>query len=138
MKKVFAILFAALILISGMHLSIAKHICGGEVAAVKWSFSGEKAGCGMEKNKTTQPSQNEIASDCCKNEVVFYQVDNNYCPSTFLIKDINKKLSQTIAVPVNLLTNSTKFSYTSYTNVSPPDERIANAVCLADICVFRI
>ncbi len=137
MKKVFAILFAALILISGMHLSIAKHICGGEVAAVKWSFSSEKADCGMEKSKTTS-SQNEIASNCCKNEVAFYEVDNNYCPSSFLIKDLSKKLSQIFTAPVSFLTHSTKFSFTSYANVSPPDKRIANAVCLADICVFRI
>jgi hypothetical protein len=137
MKKVFSILFASVILISGMHLSIAKHICGGEVVAVKWSFSGEKATCGMENPKETCPVHNGIASNCCRNEFAFYAVDNNYCPFSFQIKDITKKLSKIFLVPVNLLFYSTAFPLSSYEIVWPPDKIFARAVSLADICVFR-
>jgi len=41
MKKLLSILFAGMLLLSGMHMSMATHLCGGELAAVKWSFSGE-------------------------------------------------------------------------------------------------
>ena len=138
MKKVFSILFATIILVSGMHLSIAEHICGGKVAAVKWSFSGEKAGCGMEKAKGTCQSHSGIASNCCKNKIYYFSVDNNFNPSGFLVKDITKKVSQVFTVPVSLLPHSYIVSYSSFTNVSPPDKTIANAVSLVDICVFRI
>jgi hypothetical protein len=138
MKKVFSILFAALILVSGMHLSIATHICGGKVAAVKWSVSGQKATCGMENTKQTCPSHNGIQSNCCHNKIAFFTVDNNYNSSTFLVKDIVKVVDHIFAIPVNLATNTTLASISLYTNVSPPDKSIANAVSLVDICVFRI
>ncbi len=138
MKKAVSILFAALILISGMHLSIATHICGGEVAAVKWSFSSKKADCGMETSKSGCPAHNGIASNCCHNQIAYFTVDNNYKPSTFQVKDVVKKVSQVFAVPVNVFSTSLIYPVSSYANVSPPDKSIANAVSLADICVFRI
>jgi uncharacterized protein YxeA len=48
MKKIFSILFAVMVVLSGMHISISTHICGGEIAAVKLSVSAVKATCGME------------------------------------------------------------------------------------------
>lgn len=137
MKKLFSISFAFLILLSGLHLSIATHICGGEIAAVKWSFSGEKATCGMENPKQTCPEHKGIYSNCCHNEIVNYTVDNNYNPSSFQIKEVSKTLLQVFSIPVN---SSLPFiaSNSFYTDVSPRDNSLTSAVSLADICVFRI
>jgi len=138
MKKVFSILFTLLIFGSGMHFCIAAHICGGQVAAVKWSFSGDKATCGMEIPEGTSPYHNSITSYCCRYEVASYTVDNNYRPSDFQINDVIKKTSQVFATPVGLLSNSTISSISSYTNVSSPDKTITSNLSLAGICVFRI
>jgi hypothetical protein len=138
MKNIFSISFAFLILLSGMHLSIATHICGGEVADVKWSFSGEKATCGMENPQQSCPIHNGIASDCCKDEVVVYSVDNNYNPSSLQIKEITKKLLQVFAIPVNISLHSFALLNSVHTNVSPRDKLLTSAVSLADICIFRI
>jgi hypothetical protein len=85
MKKLLAISFAFFIVLSGMHLSIATHFCGGEVADVKWSFFGKKATCGMEKTQQTCLAHHKIKSNCCHNIIAFYSVDNNYSPSSIQI-----------------------------------------------------
>jgi hypothetical protein len=138
MKKLFAISFAFLILLSGMHLSIATHICGGEVAAVKWSFSGEKATCGMEGAKQKCPSHNGIASNCCQNQIIVYSVDNNYNPSSLQIKEVTKNLLQVFDIPVSISLNSFIASSSIRNNVIPPNIVLTSAVSLADICIFRI
>ena len=92
MKKLFSLLFAAMIVLSGMHLSLATHLCGGELSAEKLSFTAEKAGCGMktdEKASTTEKSFNAVS--CCKDVVSFYAVDTNYNPSTL---QLNKPVHQ--------------------------------------------
>ena len=138
MKKVFSILVALLILLSGLHLTLATHICGGQVAAVKIFFSGEKATCGMENPMQSCPEHNRIASNCCHDKIAYFTVDNNYNASTFQVLDVVKKISQVFTFPVNIFSASLIYPITSDANVSPPDKKIANAVSLADICVFRI
>ena len=138
MKKILSILFALLILLSGMHLSIAKHFCGGELAEVKWSFSGEKATCGMECDENSYPSNNSVSSNCCQNEVAVYAVDNSYSPSSFQFKAATKHLSPVFLIPIGLLFRSTAFSFSAYTSAIPPDNIAVSAVNLAAICVFRI
>jgi hypothetical protein len=137
MKKIFSISFAFLILLAGTNFSIATHICGGKVAAVKWSFSGEKATCGMENSKSDCSDHNTIASNCCHNEVTVYSVDNNYNPSSFQLKEIKKKVLQVFSVPVSFSFNAITTNFLR-TDTSPPGNLLTNAVNLADICVFRI
>lgn len=138
MRKILSILFAGLILLTGMHLSIAAHFCAGEVASVKMSFTGQEATCGMEM-PTDCPVHHELTSSgCCKNKVSYYSVDKNYSPSSFDSNLAFKKFTHTIA---SLLVNpqhSYILDFRTYTNISPPGEAIANAVHLPDICVFRI
>jgi hypothetical protein len=138
MKKIFSISFALLIILSGMHFSIATHTCGGKVAAVKWSFSGEKATCGMENPKQTCPTHKGVSSNCCRNDVVVYTVDNNYNSSSFQVKEIAKNLLQVFANPVRFLSFS--FSAPISLNIigSPPHNPMASAVFLSNICIFRI
>lgn len=137
MKKVLSIVFAVLILLAGMHLSIAAHLCGGEVASVKLSFSGQEATCEMEM-PTACPVHNELTSSgCCKNRVSYYSVDENYSTSSFDSSLAFKKITIIIASILVSPQHSLIHDFRTYTNNGPPDE-IASAVYLQDICVFRI
>lgn len=138
MKKILSILFALVILLSGMHLSIAKHFCGGELAEVKWSFSGAKATCGMESDDNTCPNQSGISSNCCRNEVSVYAVDGSFSLSSFQFKAVTQQLSQIFVNPGSLLFRATASSFSSHTSAIPPDNIVVSAVNLAAICVFRI
>jgi hypothetical protein len=139
MKKLFSILFAALILLSGMHLSLAMHLCVGELAAVKWSLSDEKASCGMAVEKQINTSEKSLAAEsCCKDEMSFYAVDSNYSASTLQINHAANQLLQVFDISK---TSGIQFIHTNSTlntNVQPPGNYIASAVSLPDICVFRI
>ncbi len=138
MKKVFSILFSGLILITGMHLSIAAHFCSGELASVKLSFKGQKAICGMEVASTCPVHKELTSSSCCKNKVSYYTVDNNYNPSSFQINEVIKKHVHIIASAFVNPQHSLLLVPHIFTNISPPELAISNAVKLPDICVFRI
>jgi hypothetical protein len=139
MKKLFSILFAALILLSGMHLSLAAHLCGGEVSAVKLSFTHEKASCGMcAMEKATTTNKTFDNESCCKDEMSFLAVDSNYSPSTLQINHNANQILQVFDIPK---VNGIHFNHTNSTsnaNVQQPGNYIASAVSLPDICVFRI
>ena len=139
MKKLFSILFAALILLSGMHLSVATHMCGGEISAVKLSFDNEKASCGMCAAEQAVTTHESLGSEsCCKDEMSFFAVDSNYSPSTLQIDQPTHQLLQVFDIPKTI---GIQFNYTNFTtnaNVQPPGNYIASAVSLPDICVFRI
>ena len=136
MKKVFAIQFACLILLSGMHFTVATHYCGGKIAATKVSFSGKAASCGM-VNDVHVFTETSISTRCCENEISVFAVENNYAPSVFHVKDIAQLVLQIFYLPVGTF-NSNCPPIAIHTNVSPPGFHAASAVSMADICVFRI
>jgi len=139
MKKLFSILFAALIVLSGMHLSLAAHLCGGEVSAVKLSFTHEKASCGMcAEEQTSSTDKTVSAESCCKDEMSFLAVDNNYSPSTLQIQHDVNQLLQVFDIPKVIGIQFLHTNSTVNTNVQPPGKFLASAVNLPDICVFRI
>src|SRR5665647_450606 len=132
-------LFVALILLSGMHLSLATHLCGGEISAVKLSFDHEKASCGMCAAEQAVTTHESLGSEsCCKDEMSFLAVDSNYSPSTLQINQPTNQLLQVFDIPKTI---GIQFNHTNSTinaNVQPPGNYIASAVSLPDICVFRI
>ena len=136
MKKLFSILFAAVIVLSGMHLSMATHYCGGELAAVKWSLDDEKASCGMPIDHQTLP--NGYNAECCQDQLAFYVVDHNYNPSTLQVNEPTFHLLQVFLIPENTGSSAIATSFSRNTNVQPPGNYIASAVSLPDICVFLI
>jgi hypothetical protein len=139
MKKLFSILFATMIILSGMHLSMATHLCGGELAAVKWSVFDEKASCGMEMVKPDYSEQKSFkAENCCKDEMSFYSVDSNYSPSTTQLQEPVNQLLQVFYIPLSLGIQLNNTNYSSNTDVQPPGKYLASAVNLPDICVFLI
>ncbi|NJO69113.1 MAG: hypothetical protein HC830_07380 [Bacteroidetes bacterium] len=136
MKKLLSILFAILMLISGMHLSVATHFCMGELASVKLSFSGTEASCGMEQQSC--PKHSSLTSNCCQNEIAFYSIDDNYEPSSYQIKNVAKNHLKIMSIPV-IITPDIFISYdTSKSNISPPPLAMVSDVNLTDICIFRI
>jgi hypothetical protein len=138
MKKLFSILFAAMILLSGMHLSLDTHFCGGEIAAVKMSFTAEKAGCGMEMPTQATPEKSIAAESCCKDVLSFFVVDNNYDSSTLQINEPVNHLLQVFYIPESIGLQFFNAGSSVNANVQPPGKFIASAVSLPDICVFRI
>jgi len=138
MKRVFSILFAALILVSGIHLSVATHFCGG-VTFERISLTGELASCGMEDSSDQRnPSEVQIKSHCCDNEVLILSVDNNYSPSFSEFKIFLQPVSQGCIIPVGYHFQSILVFNHFNTNVFPPGNYLASSVSLPDICVFRI
>ena len=128
-----------MILLSGMHLSIASHFCGGQLAAVKWSVLDEKAGCGMEMVKPVQSTQKSVeAESCCKDEMTFYTVDTNYNPSTIQTHEPEHHLLQVFYIPLSSGIQFRNTSHSTNTHVQPPGIYLASAVNLPDICVFLI
>lgn len=139
MKKILFIVLASFVLLSGMHLSVAKHFCGDEAPVVKISFSGEKATCGMEVEGTTSPVHHDgLSSNCCRDEVSLFVVDNFDSYSSLQIKAISQQITQVFLVAVNEVYYSQSLIFQAYVDVSPPDNITANAVSLPKICVFRI
>ncbi len=139
MKKLLSILFALTIILSGLHISMATHICGGEVAAVKWSVSEQLASCGMVGMDKEIPSEPTLSPEsCCKNEVSEFIVDSNYNPSVLQNNAPDLQVLQVFYIPeiIGLLSISSNNSLN--TNVQPPGNYIASAVSLPRICVFLI
>jgi hypothetical protein len=140
MRKILSILFASLILISGLHISIAKHYCSGESSAFeKISVTGELATCGMESpnDQGVLPGVH-FKAHCCENEVSTLIVDNNYAPSFSIFKVFPQPVMQVChIIEVFNLQQIVVLSLYN-TNVLPPGNYLASAVSLPDICVFRI
>jgi hypothetical protein len=139
MRKIFSILFPVIILVAGMHVTVATHFCGGKIAATRVSFSGRLASCGMasDSKTNTSPAANYTAH-CCDNIISQYAVDNNYIPAEFHAKEIIPHLLHDFYVPaVFSFKHKYPFSF-NFTNTGPPSSFSANAVSMADICVFRI
>lgn len=139
MKKTLAILFAALILLSGMHLTMGAHLCGGSLAAVKWSFTGATATCGMESDQAGTHSGSPLySSHCCDDEVSACVVDGLYQDSDFSWKSVSGVDASAFLPPVSVSSQEISPAITLCSLYTPPDIPSVGEVRLDDICVFRI
>ncbi len=139
MKRLLSISFAFLILLSGMHLTVATHFCGGKIAFTKLSVSGELASCGMEgkTDKCTLPVKFKT-HNCCKDKVSAFVVDNNYAPTFSEFKVFPQPVLHAFILPLFLSDFSQATLTHICTNVSPPGHFLVSDVSLPGICVFRI
>lgn len=138
MKKYLTIPVAMLILLSGMHFTVATHFCGGEIASTKISVTGKLASCGMtsdEKSKTS--SETSFASNCCEDEIAVYSVDSDYTTSQFHAAEITLTILHGSYIP-EFSFHSISPLLTNLSNASPPGNYMVTAVNRTDICVFRI
>jgi len=139
MKRAFSILFALLILLSGMQLTVSTHYCGGELAASKVSVWGGLATCGMEAtaDECTQPGSH-LDKHCCNNTISVYEIDHNYSPTFSQFKTIEQPVLQVFTLPENISFCSLTSLFHINANTSPSESLLASAVSLPKICVFRI
>lgn len=122
-----------------MHLTVASHFCGGEISQIKFSFTHQKATCGMcNDEKATSTEKSIDAESCCKDQMSFFVVDNNYSPTTLQINFNTNHLLSVFDIPKTLGIQSIYTNSTFNINVQPPGNYNASAVNLPDICVFRI
>lgn len=140
MKKFLSISFSFLILLSGLHITIATHYCGSERAASeKVSVTGRLASCGMEGPEDTCPlTGNHLGTHCCDDKVSVLAVDNNYTPSFSEFKAFSQHILLGFQIPVSFQIPSFSTINLICTNVSPPGNFMVSAVSLPGICVFRI
>ena len=139
MKKVFSISLVLLMLTAMLHLSVATHYCGGNLAASKVSLSGKLASCGMEGTEKDLPLPGTyLNKHCCDDLIAYYGIDSYYTPSFFAISDSFQHNFQVLIIPVDLPVLSSEILKSLYTNVSPPGALMSTNVDLSDICVFRI
>jgi hypothetical protein len=137
MKRIFSILFASLILLSGLHFTVASHICCGQLAAVKYSVSGEKASCGMEE-VNYYPANGVIHSDCCKNNITVCASDGNYFLSPTFVQEIASIDLLAFAVAPDLMVNTPVFTNTCNSFAGPPLIKSYTPVDQSLLCVFLI
>ena len=104
MKKGFSILLSLVLILSGVHVTVSTHFCGGKVAASEVSLSGKLATCGMEDNMSACPLQGQnIKSHCCEDIVTIYGIDNNYTSSSSFTSLILQTEFQSFASPLVLV-----------------------------------
>jgi hypothetical protein len=138
-RKAASIFLAVLVLLTGLHLSIASHFCGGQLADVKISLTGKDASCGMEaESDSSFPSGKFIKTHCCTNDLTTLTVDSNYSPSFAKSIDVLQKVIHISGIPLTEIVKDLAFTHYSHPILSPPGIFRANTVELADICVFRI
>lgn len=136
MKKSLSILLAALILLSGMHLSVASHICGGRITETKISFSEQTAQCGMEDESMECPIEKSVASNCCKNAVDVYAVDGSYSRASFQFDVLNQQIPIYYIPEAKPVWAYYLLPASSYYD-APPERIAISEVLQPDICVFR-
>ena len=139
MRKCASILMAIMVLLTGIHLSIASHLCQGRLVAVKVSITSENApSCGMEGNTSTFPLVKISKKHCCENDLTTLSVDSNYSPSFAKNIEVPQKNIQISGVPFTEIVKELAFTHAPNPILSPPGIFRTNTVELASICVFRI
>lgn len=134
-----SILAAILILVSGMQLSLSTHLCSGDITAVKWSFNGAKASCGMHDNNLPEKGKPVFKTDCCHNNNFSIRVDKHYNPSyNFNPGEITRIAS--VYLLIDDILPSTVYSFLLVTSqlVFPEKDLLAGGVSLPALCIFRI
>lgn len=141
MKKLLSILTVFLVVTGMLHFSVARHYCGGKLAATKVSLSGALATCGMEGTEGSCPydhNDERIESHCCDDDLTAYGIDNNYTP---VAKSTTASTQDKIQVPVMPFEKPVRLSFIvhkSWSDISPPEQLMTSSVYLPDIRVFRI
>ena len=139
MRKGLSILSILVILLSGAHVTIARHFCGGMVAGTKVSLTGQLAGCGMEDISDSCPVHGpDIKASCCENQVSTIGIISNFIPPAADVSSDNLRphtISGILIYPKHLEFQDT---YKSYTDSGPPGQYLASFAGLDKICVFRI
>lgn len=137
MKKIVSSLLALMLLLSGMHLSVASHYCGGMLAQVKWSFIQELAGCGMEGEHNTKQGV-LVDQSCCQDQISSYSTDGQYQIQSLELKKRTPQVLAFFTAPLSLLSTTQQPAGRVLTPVFPPGKISPNQVTQEKVCVFLI
>lgn len=130
-----------LVLAGMLHFSVARHYCGGNLAATKVSLSGALANCGMEDTEGNCPydhSGDLIESHCCEDVLMEYGLDNNYTPAAKAVAEFS---TTKIAIPDLSFVSPVRFTDNQsqpWADISPPGLLMTSSVDLTEIRVLRI
>jgi hypothetical protein len=138
MKNILTIVLASFILISGMHLSVARHFCGGKLADVNISFSEVAAACSMEADAATCVTHEKATSDCCRNEITKLTVDEFFAASSVQLKEVTQPVMVLFFLPLIQSLYSVESEVQAFADVGTQANIIVHDVSLPKICVFRI
>lgn len=137
MKKVLRIMVAGIMLFSGMHISLDRHYCGGNLVNIRLSFTGKSASCGMEETGYACEVSYGFNRKCCEDKASFLGSDSEYLP----------EYAQVIYQPGNKTITGTLFTYSSPGQadnstqdqwVLPPGKSHRSGKSHTELCVFRI
>ena len=124
-----------------LHFSVARHYCGGKLAATKVSLSGALATCGMEGTEGNCPydhNGDRIESHCCDDDLTAYSIDNNYTPAAKAAAEFS---NAKITIPVLSSVTPARFpdiQSQAWSDISPPGILMTSSVDLTAIRVLRI
>jgi hypothetical protein len=138
-KKVTSISLVILMLAAMFHISVAKHYCGGQIAASMVTLTGKLASCGMEGSEKELPFPVEsFSKHCCDDVITICETDSNYMPSFSFVSESYQNDFQILSALTVLSNNSFTGLDSFYTDASPPGAFMSTEVDLSGICVFRI
>ena len=137
MKKILSILFAGLVIISSVNLTIATHYCRNTFEGFKISVSGERAACGMEASIPAYSTEKSFSHNCCKDKVASYLVIDNYSPASFHFIKSNPNNFISLFASESCISESLANSKWQIAH-TPPGEFLPYKVELASICLLRI
>ncbi len=139
MKKALAILTAAFLITSGMHVSFASHYCEGKLAVVKLSVTGEKATCGMEVCiPESNSSINSYRNNCCEDHVTAFSLgyyEDNASPE---LNVPEQRITHSFGTPCLFSLSQENVLKISNFNLSPPGTYCPENLSCPVLGVFRI
>lgn len=139
MRKGFSILFALIVLLSGVQFFIAMHFCGDDLAATTVSLSGKLASCGMESSIEIQSLPgSHVIPYCCKDKVTVIGIFNNFTTPVSVFTENTQNFQNIYFIPVSQKSNWNTVTSLFYTSISPPGRFAVSSVNLNDICISRI
>jgi hypothetical protein len=137
MKKALAISVALILVASGMHVSIDRHYCGGNLADVKISVSGKLASCGMEQTEAECGNNPVFDQKCCEDQLSYIIISKNYCPEYFKVTPQVSEKEIILSREVSFISSNLYYPETENL-VLPPGDHPGKRQRQSHICVFRI
>lgn len=78
MKKIFSVILSLVILVTSMGFTVSSHVCGGKKVKTVLSIGSSDVSCGMEKKANNCSTKPIMKKNCCEDEVLLIQNDEDY------------------------------------------------------------
>jgi hypothetical protein len=137
MKKALTSIFAVILLVSGMQITLDRHYCGGSLADIRISFTGKMASCGMEQSEPDRPDYPIIDNKCCEDQLFFYKISSNYYPEYFKLAQLTSE-REIIPIHTNNFITDNSYNQNLVQWIFPPGYNLWSSLTQSEICVFRI